>query len=110
MPSKSQRAASRQAKMRKNKKRGKIASRVFNSAPTADISQNSLDPSIDTAVSRPSSSEKIVSRSSTNSAQASTVDSTSPVYPHLSRELRRILVLAVIMFGILGISYFVLIN
>ena len=110
MPSKSQRAASRQAKMRKNKKGGKIASRVFNSAPSSDISQNSLDPSIDTPVSSSSTNEKIVSGSSSNSPQASTVESTSPVYPHLPRELRRILVLAVIMFGILGISYFIFIN
>ncbi len=110
MPSKSQRIASTQAKLRKNKKRGKIASRVYNAAPSSDISKNPIEPSLDTATHNPSSSDQILSRPGINIAQGSTVQNTSPVYPHLPRELRRILILAVVMFGILGVSYFIFIN
>jgi len=110
MPSKSQRAASSQAKQRKNKKRGKIASRVYNSAPSPDISINPIEQSIDSATSNPSSSDQNVSRPGINTPQGSTLQNTSPVYPHLARELRLIFILAVGMFGILGVSYFIFIN
>ena len=108
MPSKSQRAASRQAKLRKNKKRGKIASRVFNSAPSSDISNNTIQPS---SKFNPSATDQILTGEDTNRPQSPTLKNpSSVVYTHLPRELRHILVLAAVMFAILGGAYLILMN
>ena len=103
MPSKAQRAAARQAKLRQKKKRGKGSSQVFDAGPT-ESTQSVQEPvaeveaeaqaetaPVPTAAPAPDRASARASRRSRQPAVAEV----APSYGYLGSEVRRIGVIAV---------------
>ena len=108
MPSKSQRAASRQAKLRDNKKRGKGSAQVFDAGPTAaDIAaRESAAAESDERQPAPTRAA-VASRPTRRAAQPGRAEA-DPSYSYLGAELRRIAAVSLIIFVILAAASFVL--
>ena len=114
MPSKSKRAATRQAKLREKKRRGKAAPQVFEVGPT----ERALDDSEEEAEARPvpvtaaaapraSAVPARPPRMSRRAREAQATD-VAATYPYMGSELKRIAVVAAFIFAIIISLTFVL--
>ena len=110
MPSKSHKAASRQAKLNRRKRRGKGGAQEFDAGPTAE-SMEEASASAPSQAQRPqpepvveavAAPEQPVSRSVRRSRQRAPVQP-ALAYPHLGTELRHIGVLAALIGVILAV-------
>ena len=107
MPSKGNRAAARQAKLRQRKRRAKTSPQEFDPGPTQ--SQTAALERIPEVEEEPqplaaaSPSARQASRSRTARA-----DEATPSYEFLGRELRRIGFVSALIFAILAALFFVL--
>ena len=104
MPSKGKRTASRQAKIRQQRRRGRGAAQEFDAGPSeAELAaretttESGSPPAVATAA--PVRSARRSSRSS---------ETTPLSYPYLGAELKRIGVIALLMFIVLAAASFVL--
>ena len=110
MPSKSHRAASRQAKLRQKRRRGKAADQVFEAGPTvskavvgeADDDRVEFEPG-PVAPTQASSALAPVRRS--RQPQQGTAGSRQA---HLGADLRGIGIISILIFAILAVATFVL--
>lgn len=107
MPSKAQRAAARQAKLRQKKKRGKGSSQVFDPGPAESkrlaekpVAEVEAEPQTEVAAS-PAVAAPAPARASRRSRQPA-VPEAAPVYTYLGGEVRRI---GVITVGIAAIIF-----
>ena len=108
MPSKSHRAASRQAKLRQKKRRGRAAAQVFQAGP----SESSVASEEPTALAaEPKTRPAAVTKAPTGQARRSkggTSKETMPPQAYLSSELRRIGVVSLVILAILAALSFIL--
>lgn len=106
MPSKSHKAASRQAKLRDKRRRGKAAPQVFDAGPSeatqAAVEQDSEAPAPPLAEAAAPRAARQTRRSRRAEAEV------APTYPYLGGELRRIGVVAVGILAILAVLSFLL--
>ena len=97
MPSKSQRAASRQANLRKRRRRGKGAAQTFE-----------VGPAQSTRVSEETEEEPRAAPRPAPASRQAEVAEAAPQYQHLGAELRRIGTATVIILAILAVASVVL--
>jgi hypothetical protein len=105
MPSKSHRAASRQAKLRQKRRRSSAAAQVFQAGPTESkvaTEESSAAPAL-----RPAPAAKASPQPARRSKRAAAAQ-TAPRYMYLSTELRRIGVVSMVILVILAAVSFVL--
>ena len=107
MPSKGNRAAARQAKLRQRKRRGKTSPQEFDPGPkqsqTAALERIPEVEEDSQPVAAASPSARQAGRSRTARA-----DEAAPSSEFLGRELRRIGMVSALIFALLGALYFVL--
>jgi hypothetical protein len=114
MPSKGHKAASRQAKLREKKRRGKGAAQVFQTGPAEpSAAAESTSDAVSEAEPGPASPPAAVSlsrsRAPRRSAKARQAEP-APPYVYLGGEIRRIGAIAAFIFVALGVLTFVLGN
>ena len=110
MPSKSHKAASRQAKLNRRKRRGKGGAQEFDAGPTAEATEEAAAsapprtqrPQPEPVVEPAAAFEQPVSRSMRRSRQRVPVQP-ALAYPHLGAEMRHIGVLAALIGIILAV-------
>ena len=110
MPNKSHKAASRQAKLNRRKRRGKGGTQEFDAGPTAESMAEAAAlappqaqrPQPEPVVEAVGAPEQTVSRSVRRSKQRVTVQP-ALAYPHLGPEMRHIAVLAALIGVILAV-------
>jgi hypothetical protein len=114
MPSKSQRAATRQAKLRDKKRRGKAAPQAFEVGPTARSLDEDEEGSEAMPAPRPAAVEPRASafpagapRASRRAKEAGGTE-VAATYPYMGAELKRIAVIAAFIFAIIVALTFVL--
>jgi len=110
MPSKSHRAASRQAKLRQKKRRGGAAAQVFQAGPT-ESSVASEEPTELAAETAPETTSRAVVKAPIGRVRRSkrgASEETLPRHPYLSAELRRIGVISMAILVILAAVSFYL--
>ena len=115
MPSKSKRAASRQAKVRQRRRRGKAAPQEFQVGPDErqlddEEGEPVATPALRTsaATARETSSFTRPSRASRRQRDPDASAEVAPTYPYMGVELRRIGIVAGLIFAILAVLTFVL--
>ena len=106
MPSKSQRAASRQAKLRGKKKRGR-GTQVFDAGPSEEDVAARRAAVIENEHHGIMSSGEVITQTSHRSTKF-VRDEVEPTYTYLGAELRRIAVAFLVIFVILGVATFFL--
>ena len=109
MPTKGKRAASRQAKLRQKRRRGKGGTQVFDAGPTE--SEVAAKQSVAEAEPEPQAAPRPVAvaapqaRPARRSRQPSAAEA-APRYQYLGAELRRIGALTIVIFAIIvGLSF-----
>ena len=109
MPSKGQRAAARQAKLRNNKKkRDKTGSHKFDPGPIESKQETSESVSQQEASQMVSQDPTPVPVTGHDSGRLSKTSETTPLYSHLGSELSRIGILTAVIGVILFILTFVM--
>ena len=110
MPSKGSKAASRQAKLRQKRRRGKGAEQDFDAGPSAaDVAAR--EEAAAEADSRDVPSAKAVAAgpaSTPGRSRRAPIDDTIPEYKHLGGELKHIGVVAMLILAILALLSFIL--
>ena len=108
MPSKGSRAASRQAKLREKKRRGRGAAQVFDSGPTESQKKAAAEAALEEGTGP---RREVVAPGPARPARSSRrgmVAGQAPSYQYLGAELRRIGVIATVIFAMLvAASFFI---
>ena len=112
MPSKSKRAASRQATIRQKRRKGTAAPQVFDVGPTKRRLSDDEDEQTDGPASGAAPSARAapaaIARPTRASRRADAAAGVAPTYPYLGSEIKRILIISGLMFAILVVLTFFL--
>ena len=110
MPSKSHRAASRQAKLRQKRRRGKAAEQVFEAGPTVSKAVvGDTDDERDVSESRPAAVALAPSPlAPIRRSRQSQPGAAASRQAHLGADLRGIGIISILIFAILAVATFVL--
>ena len=107
MPSKSRRAASRQAQIRQKRRRSKAQPQDFDPGPTKSTRESAVvEPEVRPEPAMPTATSRQTARPRRRASAGAT--STPAVYRYLRPELKRIGMMAGIIIAILAILTFVL--
>ena len=108
MPSKSRRAASRQAQLQRRRRRGKSRTQVFDPGPMESESPT-LDPAVETEEAAPPAEPVLEAPPAPRRVRRSRREAdaeAAPAYQHLGSELRRIgAITTLIVLMLIGLTF-----